>query len=165
MVDNPWSDAKREEKFKGEKNPFRNLTFNKKIRPEDETGVSMDDIPERVNIATQNTFLEVNDVTGMTFLKLEDTPSLYSNQKGKSVIVNADESGLTFTTIVGGYWTKIGSTIHYKKGYVGIGLVNPAFDLDVSSNINYTGTVYYGGSAFIQQPADRNLFTLFLRSA
>ncbi len=56
------------------------------------------------------------------------------------------------------HWKKNGTDIYYKEGNVGIGLINPAYDLDVTGNINYTDTIYYGGNAFIQQPADRNLF-------
>ena len=45
-------------------------------------------------------------------------------------------------------WSLNGNKIYYNNGYVGIGLDNPLYNLDVTGDINFTGTLYQNGSPF-----------------
>jgi alpha-tubulin suppressor-like RCC1 family protein len=51
----------------------------------------------------------------------------------------------------GGFWTQIGSAIHYVTGYVGIGTNNPQAELDVVGDIRLTGNILPNGDICIGQ--------------
>jgi hypothetical protein len=50
-------------------------------------------------------------------------------------------------------WTTVaGPKIHYSDGNVGIGVADPLHTLDVAGDINFSGTLRQGGSAFVSTP-------------
>jgi hypothetical protein len=50
-------------------------------------------------------------------------------------------------------WTTVaGPKIHYSDGNVGIGVADPLHALDVAGDINFSGTLRQGGSAFVSTP-------------
>jgi len=46
-------------------------------------------------------------------------------------------------------WISNGNKLYYNTGNVGIGKTNPLFEMDVSGNINFTGSLYKNGSQYI----------------
>jgi len=161
MNNNPWGVPSDSPEKKRIDNPFDNPEFNKSLVMSNQEIPLDDDLPERTGIPANNTDITINEITGMTFLKLDDTPEGYTGSAGKVVTVNEGQTGLIFSdvnSLVKSLWTKNGSSIFYKKGKVGVGLINPAYDFDVLGDINLTGYVYMDSAAFIQNPATRNSF-------
>jgi len=50
--------------------------------------------------------------------------------------------------IIGSLWTANGNDIYYSSGNMGLGTATPAYRLDVSGDINYTGTLRQNGVPF-----------------
>jgi len=46
-------------------------------------------------------------------------------------------------------WISNGNKVYYNTGNVGIGNTNPLYDIDVSGNVNFTGSLYKNGSQYI----------------
>ena len=46
-------------------------------------------------------------------------------------------------------WINNGNNLYYNTGNVGIGNINPQFAMDVSGNINFTGSLYKDGLQYI----------------
>jgi len=79
-------------------NPWLDPAFNTCGVPLNE-GLLPDDIPERVGLPVDNVSIEVNEITGMNFLKLEDTPDSYSGDDKKYVQVQGQQLGFDKITI------------------------------------------------------------------
>lgn len=73
-------------------NPWLDPAFNTCGVPLNE-GLLPDDIPERVGLPVDNVSIEINEVEGMTFLKLDDTPESYAKHDKKYVQVQGQELG------------------------------------------------------------------------
>jgi predicted nucleic acid-binding Zn-ribbon protein len=60
------------------------------------------------------------------------------------------QDGVEFTSGGGGssLWSSSSSNIYYTSGNVGIGINNPTKTLDISGDINFTGTLYQDGNVF-----------------
>jgi hypothetical protein len=56
---------------------------------------------------------------------------------------------LSLKTGAASQWINNGNKLYYSTGNVGIGNTNPQFDIDVSGNINFTGSLYKNGSQYI----------------
>lgn len=79
-------------------NPWLDPAFNTCGVPLDE-GMLPDDIPERIGLPMENVSIEINEVTGMTFLKLDDTPASYSGHNKKYVQVQGESLAFKEITI------------------------------------------------------------------
>jgi hypothetical protein len=56
---------------------------------------------------------------------------------------------LSLKTGAASQWTGVGNNLYYNIGNVGIGKSDPQFAMDVSGNINFTGSLYKDGSQYI----------------
>jgi len=56
---------------------------------------------------------------------------------------------LSLKTGAASQWNSSGNNLYYNTGYVGIGNTNPQFAMDVSGNINFSGSLYKNGSQYI----------------
>jgi len=74
-------------------NPWVDPAFNTCEVPFKEPGLNPDDIPDRIGLPVQNLSLEVNEIEGMTFLKLDDTPEAYAGHNKKYVQVQGESLG------------------------------------------------------------------------
>lgn len=83
-------------------NPWLDPAFNTCGVPVEEQGMTPDDLAERVGLPVDNVNIEINEVTGMTFLKLDDTPASYSGHNKKYVQVKGESlvfDKITFPTV------------------------------------------------------------------
>jgi hypothetical protein len=122
-------------KLRSKVNPFLDEEFNRN-KFSDEKGLRPDDIAERTGIPT-NEYIEVQTIEGMTFLKLDDTPSEY--ETSKYLRVNEDADAVIFDDLdIEVYWAKGSNCIYYKDQNVAIGKTTADYELDVSGTIRAT---------------------------
>lgn len=107
-------------------NPFADSGFNNCSPCEP---FEMEDIPDRLGLPIDDVHITIDQVDGMTFLKLDDTPTAYTGKKGLFPMVNDAENALEFGAGAGGsLWKKEGRHIHnksYRDGCVGMGTNDP----------------------------------------
>ena len=61
-------------------------------------------------------------------------------------------------------WTGNGNNLYYNTGNIGIGKTNPQFEIDVSGNINFSGSLYKGGSQYISSQWTTNNSNIYFNS-
>jgi hypothetical protein len=61
-------------------------------------------------------------------------------------------------------WIGSGNNLYYNTGNVGIGNTNPQFAMDVSGNINFSGSLYKNGSQYISSQWTTNNSNLYFNS-
>jgi hypothetical protein len=71
---------------------------------------------------------------------------------------------LSLKTGASSQWIGNGNKLYYNTGNVGIGNTNPLFDMDVSGNINFTGSLYKNGSQYISSQWTTNNSDLYFNS-
>ena len=107
-------------------NPFADQAFNSCPVCEP---FEMEDIPDRLGLPIDDVRIIIDQVDGMTFLKLEDTPAAYTGKSGQFPMVNDAEDALEFGEGAGGsLWKKRGKHIYnknYRDGGVGMGTNDP----------------------------------------
>jgi hypothetical protein len=55
------------------------------------------------------------------------------------------------------YWDKNNNNIYYNHGYVGIGTINPQYDLDVIGDARISNNLYVGGGIVITEKVQANV--------
>ncbi|MCK4384666.1 MAG: hypothetical protein KAW52_00240 [candidate division Zixibacteria bacterium] len=98
-------------------NPWLDRNFSRVDPWGKEPGIRVDDIPERLGLLQQ---VQNLDLWGNNFVDLRDTPSNYG--KNEQFVKTDGVGKLKFDWP---YWVKAGSTIYYKKGFVGVGVSSP----------------------------------------
>ena len=61
-------------------------------------------------------------------------------------------------------WTYNNNNIYFNTGNIGIGKTNPQFEIDVSGNINFSGSLYKGGSQYISSQWTTNNSNIYFSS-
>jgi len=90
------------------------------------------DLADRVGLPGDNLKITIDDVDGMTYLKLDDTDNTYKGKAGKFPMVKDGEDGLEFSDGGGeSLWKTRGRHIYnknYRDGCVGMGTNDPNED-------------------------------------
>ena len=71
---------------------------------------------------------------------------------------------LSLKTGAASQWIGTGNNLYYDIGNVGIGKTNPEFAMDVSGNINFSGSLYKDGSQYISSQWTTNNSDIYFNS-
>jgi len=71
---------------------------------------------------------------------------------------------LSLKTGAGSQWFNNNNNIYFNTGNIGIGKTNPQFEIDVSGNINFSGSLYKGGSQYISSQWTTNNSNIYFNS-
>ncbi len=61
---------------------------------------------------------------------------------------NIYKNGTLFSTGSSSDWSKTGTNLYYTSGNVGVGTATPTYKLDITGDINFTGSLYNNGVPF-----------------